>query len=98
MRTHLARIFQLALIAALILVAWVMLRRPSSGCIAEKDARLVAGDRFKEYSARENVASKVFGPPEANRSESGWAFHFSSDSSPRHLVTVVVHCGGGSEV
>jgi hypothetical protein len=98
MRKNLARVVQAVLIATILVVAWIMLRRPSYGCIGEKEARVVAGMRIDEYAAREKVPIPLFGQPETNPTHDGWAFHFRSDSRPRHLVTVIVHCDGGSEL
>ncbi len=71
---------------------------PASACITEPDARIVAAKRLDEYTEREKLDVANFPPAETQQTDDGWAFNFSSTSMPRHLVTVIVHCDGGSEV
>jgi hypothetical protein len=54
--------------------------------------------RLDEYLAREKLVGARIAPPETNKDEDSWAFHYRVSSTPSHLVTVIVHCDGGSEV
>jgi hypothetical protein len=98
MRNILARLGQAALLALILVIGSMVIGCPSYRCISEQDARVVAARRLDEYVEREKLEVANFGPPETNHTAGHWVFDFRSVSTPRHLVAVIVHCDGGSEV
>ena len=98
MRNIAARLGQAAMLALVLVIGSTVMGCPSGGCISEQDARAVAAARLGQYCEREKLDVARFGPPETNHTAGRWVFAFGAVSTPRHVVVVIVHCDGGSEV
>src|SRR4051812_26865269 len=97
MRNNMTRPVLLLVVIAIVVIAWITMRRPS-GCISESDARTAATKRIQEYAPSDNLVVAAFGSPDVSRADQWWQFDFASNSKPRHLVTVLVYCDGHSEL
>lgn len=98
MRDIATRSLWILTLAMALVTGAMMLGCGSPDCVGDQEARDIAGRRLVEYVEREKLEGVRFSPPEINHTAGLWDVTFRAVSSPHHLVVVLVHCDGGSEV